>query len=45
MTQVGYYGAENIHNLVPRALPEIIKPKIYTSKHRYFPPYPKKNFE
>merc|ERR1712228_1102800 len=34
MTQVGYYGAENIHNLVPRALPEIIKPKIYTSKHR-----------
>ena len=34
MAAVGYYGAENIQNMVPRSLPKIVKPKMYQSKHR-----------
>jgi len=34
MANTCYYGAESIHNLVPRALPKITKPPLYQSLHR-----------
>ena len=35
MVDVGHYGAENIFNLVPHSLPDIVKGKTYQSKHRF----------
>merc|ERR1712021_176545 len=34
MSAVCYYGGENIANLVPRALPQLVKSPIYRSQHR-----------
>lgn len=36
MVDVGHYGAENIFNLVPHSLPDIVKGKTYQSKHRHW---------
>jgi len=36
MVDVGYYGSENIADLVPKSLPQIYKPKKYQSKHRHW---------
>ena len=34
MSAACYYGGENIANLVPRALPKLVKEPIYRSQHR-----------
>jgi len=36
MVDIGYYGSENIANLVPKSLPTIYKPPKYQSKHRHW---------
>ena len=35
MSAACYYGGENINNLVPRALPKLVKEPIYRSQHRF----------